>query len=509
MTIALDPRTHSAVTSSDGPDKTKEMSIGEAPIPLYGVLSFSELEDIQAQAIASEQEWKLRDFLQAIIGNILCTDLLPEIQQDLIATATRDYHLRVAVLRGMESTDELPAPMERTLGDDGPEVEDEDVYTSADGGMLLWKEKNSGRLRILTAFSNQFRDKDNPSEILSEKAHKTYVDMVDQGIIDYPEGWHWHTPGTRWWKADWLDYSDGFILASGLVDPGHEHEAYAVAEMGDAVAMSHGMLPNLLIRQQLDPSVIDFYITKEITDLPSPVAANPLTGILVLKEGEDMALTPAKRQYLLKAGLTDEQVAALEGDLATKSSEARESGLEYKEAGTDSAEAVAEAVAEAPAEESTEVAVETAPEPVLEPAAVMAEAVQPAVAVSEEAFAAFRNEVADSLASIMNTFAESLAVITEQMTGRLDGVELAVKEMSASDQERVADLAAATPPTSLAAMIQQRAITSNDARIRANTKLAKDRPHEKEANEVAGPTPYSFLNSLVAASRNGYTDEAN
>lgn len=499
MTIALDPRTHSTVVPGDAGDKTKE----GPPVPLYGVLSFSELEDIQASVIASEQEWKLREFLQVIIQNILCADLPPMIQEERIGQAVRDYHLRVSILQGTESTDELPAPMERTLGDEGPEATDEDVYTSADGGMLLWKEKSSGRLRILTAFSNQFRDQDNPSEILSEKAHKTFVEMVDQGIVDYPEGWHWHTKGTRWWKADWLDYSDGFILASGLVDPGHEHEAYAVASMGDAVAMSHGMLPDLLIRQQLDPSVIDFYITKEITDLPSPVAANPLTGILVLKEGEDMALTPAKRQYLLKAGLTDEQVAALEGDLATKSSEARESGLEYKEAGTDGATDVVEA----PAEESTEVAVETAPE-TLEPVMSVVETVVPAVAVSEEAFAAFRNEVADTMASMMSAFTDSMAAIAEQLTGRLDGVELAVKEMSEADRERVADLAAATPPTSLAAMIQERAITSADARIRGNTKLAKDRPHEKEATP-AGPTPYSFLNTLVAASRNGYTDETN
>jgi hypothetical protein len=72
-----------------------------------------------------------------------------------------------------------------------------------------------GRMRWYARYSNNFKDRD--GEIITEAAHKEYIDWAASGGV-YPELWLWHTPGTRFGQADWLDYASGFTHASGLVD---------------------------------------------------------------------------------------------------------------------------------------------------------------------------------------------------------------------------------------------------------------------------------------------------
>lgn len=74
---------------------------------------------------------------------------------------------------------------------------------------FVYKDTATGLQRWFAIYSNNFRDDDHPSEIISEQSHLNFVDLVDQGIVDYPELWLWHTKGTAWGKADWVAYAHG------------------------------------------------------------------------------------------------------------------------------------------------------------------------------------------------------------------------------------------------------------------------------------------------------------
>lgn len=326
-------------------------------------------------------------------------------------------------------------------------------------GLTLWKEAD-GTYRWLAIYSNNFRDVDNPPEIISEKSHRAFLDLIDSGVVDYPELWHWHTPGTAWGKADWLDYADGFAVASGYIYPGHEKEAEAVSQLVD-IRVSHGMPSRFIVRNQDDPSIIDFHVTTEISDLPGFAAANPLTEFAVHhgKELDDMAFTPEKRQYLVQAGLSEGAIKELEGNLANKAQAAVDAGLERKDASTSSA---SEAQTEAP--------------PPAEPPAE-----QPAYVTAQEVAEA----VADSLKPIMAALA---------------GIGAEIKSLKEDDGAKIAKAAAATPRASLQELIAQSIVGNPAAAVDGRTTLAKAGPKQASA-EADAITGVSHIDKMIARSR--------
>lgn len=201
----------------------------------------------------------------------------------------------------------------------------------AQSEFMVWKDVRSGLLRWLAVYSNNFRDQDNPPEIITDKSHKRYVDLVDSGLVDYPELWLWHTPGTTWGKADWVAYSDGFALASGTVYPGWEKVAENVARY-KGLKVSHGMpIPFLLYDEKAGDEII-YHITMEISVLPGVSAANKLTGFVVLGKGDiNMALPKAKKNFLEEVGLDKEVIDRLEDGLKQARQAAEEAGMESKE----------------------------------------------------------------------------------------------------------------------------------------------------------------------------------
>lgn len=195
-------------------------------------------------------------------------------------------------------------------------------------GLFVWKEGD--RYRWFAVYSNKYRDEDVPPEILSEKSHLMFVELVDKGEVPYPELWHWHIPGTRWGQADWVAYDTdfGFSLASGFVDSGHESEAKAIADLDEPLAVSHGL--KVLKRDKDDETIINLYISEEISDLPVKAAANKLTGFSLIEAKENKMIPDDKKQHLLSVGLTEEKINEIESDLEGKASKADEAGLEFK-----------------------------------------------------------------------------------------------------------------------------------------------------------------------------------
>lgn len=204
-------------------------------------------------------------------------------------------------------------------------IHDYSVKLGADCGMKMLKEKDGG-YRWLGWVSNKFRDRDiakHPKgEIITEGAHKEFIAYLDANPAKSPEWWTWHTP-VRKLRADWWDYSDGYLLMSG---PAPESEAKAYLS-DDPIAMSHGF--HALERNAADGLILK-YRTFEVSDLPPDVAANPYTNFDMVRKELSMIGNKQKREYLVSK-LGEERVAAIEGDTEQMSKALEELGVEYKE----------------------------------------------------------------------------------------------------------------------------------------------------------------------------------
>jgi hypothetical protein len=277
-TIAADGATHA--------DQVKKMyGEPEEYYPLYGVTTFAELDDVLEAQETGHHAMMLTNRFQTMVGNIMSN---PEVTDKAAAVTklTTEFTARLKQGNGARKSivDQVRAafgPLEQPTTPANPIdafLASHDLRTAAP--FSVWKTKEGG-YRWLAVYSNNFRDKDHPPEIISEASHKGFIEVVNAGIADYPELWHWHVPGTAWGKADTLDYVDGFALAAGYVYPGHEQEAEALSQMDD-IRVSHGMPSRTIVRSKQDPSIIEFHVTTEISPLPGWAAANPLTGFVIL-----------------------------------------------------------------------------------------------------------------------------------------------------------------------------------------------------------------------------------
>lgn len=344
-------------------------------------------------------------------------------------------------------------------------------------GFTLWKEA-SGLYRWFAIYSNNFRDDDHPSEIISHKSQKTFVEMVDKGIVDFPELWIWHVP-VPWGKADWVDYAEGFALASGTVFPEYNWLAENLAKEKN-LATSHGMPKLLLQYDPLDKSVITFHITKEISPLPRHRAANRRTGFVIFEGDEQMPLDPEKRAWLINnAGFKESFVQSIEKQLDEAASKAQGEGIESKEA---SPAAEAAPVAETPAVVATE------PVPATEPAAT------PVTedAKSKEAEYATREEVASVLSELLTPLIQGQAALATQMAA----LTKELTEVKKADQEKITALKEATPPLSFRDMVAKNLLGSA-AKMKEGDPLHEDKPTEAAPAAQFTPTIVPFVNGLV------------
>ena len=190
-------------------------------------------------------------------------------------------------------------------------------------GLLITKEA-SGRLRWYTRYSNAWEDKD--GELLTEAAHKEYADWVNESKV-YPELWLWHTKGTRFGQADWVDFADGFAHATGLIDD--TPEALRVVEFlatQKDLGVSHGFL------SVQKGKYVSKYRTFEISPLPATRAAAWATDFTVLEKETNMPFTAERRKWLVEA-YGEDAVVAMEASNKSAGEHLKQLGFEYKEAG--------------------------------------------------------------------------------------------------------------------------------------------------------------------------------
>ena len=337
-------------------------------------------------------------------------------------------------------------------------------------GKSLLFTKEGEQMRWLCDFTNNFRDRDNPPEILASVAHERFVKEVDECIWPMPELWWWHLDGTRLGQADWIGYDKetGIALAAGYIDKGMEPVADAIAHYPEKVGVSHGMIYPLLEREQKDKSIITRYVTREISVLPARAAANTLTEIYIGKE-KTMALTPEKIESLKVNGYSPEQIAEVEERNKAKADEAKAAGIESKET-------------EAPVVE------EPAKEPVVE-VPVEEKPVEPKV----EDKPVTQAELKETVEALIKGFAEVVKPLQAEINTQhkmLEGMETKAREEAKKELSM-------TPSASIGAMIAKQfsAIGKESTLTSGRESLAKSGPKEAEA-EDNGRLPFSISKIL-------------
>ncbi len=184
-----------------------------------------------------------------------------------------------------------------TLKDALPKLSGKETMIS---GFKVYKDAD-GKKRWLAHFSNNFFDRD--GEAFSEKGIDAFIARLDMGVVPMPELWSWHTPGTRYGQADWVDRIGHFVVASGTYDAtptGDVGAAYDAKHAHD-YGVSHGFLFNAKGVRVVDGKrVYDDFNTFEISPLPKGKEANVYTSFAVegIEKVEESTMNEAKRQHL-------------------------------------------------------------------------------------------------------------------------------------------------------------------------------------------------------------------
>jgi hypothetical protein len=438
----------------------------------YDVRSFAELAEIEKAGNTVEDLEILTSMLSYMLYNV---DYYSENKISDARKLVEEYsELAIALLA--EGTE---VKEKQSLIDKARQMISEFVKRSKKNKSSETKEKNnnsfmvfkdnSGDYRWFTSYSNNYRDDDRPREIISKESHTNFVDMVDSGQVDYPELWHWHTPGTAWGKADWVAYDEenGIAMASGKVLKGHEDEAIALMNSEIEIGVSHGMPRSTVQRDEKDNTVIRRHITVEISDLPKWAAANQLTDFYVFEEKDSMSIPKAKRDYLKSVGVPEDTINLIDQENAAKAKQADELNLESKDASavTDTVETQVEAEkAESKEEKETE-----ATEPVTE--------TDETEKKESEVVVEFITK--DNLTSVVELLSDLIKSGFEGVNQKIDAIDSRVVEVENKEK------ADPIPSASLAALLAQQVVASNAKEnvVRKNSPLLKNAPVETASTE--------------------------
>ena len=346
-------------------------------------------------------------------------------------------------------------------------------YKYSDSPITLWKDKSTGKLRWLAAYSSNYLDDDYPSDILSKEAHINFISKVQNKELPYPQLWIWHLKGTAIGEADYLFYDEenGIAMATGFVYTDMEKVVKNIAKMNKELGTSHGM--TFVKRNENDEKVIDEYVTIEISILPLVAAANKMTSIYILDKEKNMMSTEQK-DFLKNSGMSDEDILAVESrnkQLADENSLRERKSIDGPDTeGNAETEEVKE-TSEAPQE---------------------TEATERAEAPVEEAKSADVEDVdEDSQAVTVGQLKSTIEYLTGVVTQRLDNIEKAltksVEELAAKNQqlEKSLNEKSLTPGNTLSSIVGKGLIDKSISRspydapvLEKNDPLYNDAPAE-------------------------------
>jgi len=406
--------------------------------PSGSATTFEELDALRAAAEQAEAvDDVMRDF-DTLYGNIRYSyDLTPAEKAARIQSLAEDLAGRIADARASEAAE----------SEDGMRATK--AAFSDTGGLAVFKDVE-GAWRWIAIYSNRYEDRE--GEIFSEAAHKAYASYVASSG-DYPTFRLWHIP-LDVGKADLVDYSDGFMVASGTFLPEMADVAKNLAAEPD-LGCSHGFR---YYPEDLRDGVYHRYRSHEISALPRERAANLLTAFSAGQEAP--MLSPQAKEFFERVA-GPERTAAVEASLDDLKAVADQSGVAYKswsdflaasfkddedaaavEAATDGAEGAQEGEGEAAEGGADPEGAATGDEP--EGAAADAETPsEEDIDAADKAMAAAEPIAASKqlLDGIKEMFAEAVAPLTaelEAQRGLIEQQGQRLAELEKSDDERIA-----------------------------------------------------------------------
>lgn len=183
-----------------------------------------------------------------------------------------------------------------------------------DRNAIVVEKDATGHWRWVGWVSNNFEDTDH--DIISEIAHKEYVEYLDKNPEMAPGFMTWHTPETmRKSLPDFWGYENGFLIMSGQLTEKEAECLIKAAKLTD-LGMSHGTL--VISRDENNPHVITKYRMFEASDLPLENAANPFTALETLSKEADMDYKVYLSQFMpieKAEKLANERTAAMKKEL--------------------------------------------------------------------------------------------------------------------------------------------------------------------------------------------------
>jgi hypothetical protein len=285
--------------------------------PYGGATSFAEIEAyLSAQELmaeSSEYSWQFRTLME----NIMCSDMSDADKKTAMSNAVDDLHKKLTAPAEKGEKGEKDSLFSRVKRAFLPK--DEEKFGTSSGPLFGVKKLADGSYRWIGVYSNQFEDRS--GEIFSEAAHREFAEYAEKNN-DYPVLQLWHTPGTEIGVADFIDYHDGFALASGTFNVDVPVSVMETLSKTD-LAMSHGYAYKA---RDLKGGVYQRYRSREVSILPRAHAANPLTAFGTL----EVLSMDATKQAFLEEVLGSDEVANVKTALTELKGYAMEKGLNYK-----------------------------------------------------------------------------------------------------------------------------------------------------------------------------------
>lgn len=306
------------------------------------------------------------------------------------------------------------------------------------GPFVVTKERGpDGRMRFFAGYTNAYKDRH--EQIISTAAHKDYVEWATS-TRQFPEVWLWHTKGTTIGQVDMLDYFDGVVVASGLVNKEWEELAERLATRKD-IGFSHGFI-GLLTKEGVWTKYRDY----EVTLLPLSAAANPLTLPLELTNAikeSTLGFDPQKREWLLKeCKISEDALTSIEKEHEAFAGNLKKLGMETKEAGDGGVPTPAALMLELIEARKAFNALTEKMTTVETTANTATKSATEAVAAAELAVTAAKKNISDAIAEVVAPKAQPVATaaVKASETGAAPPAEGVAAERAQKDQQWFNDL---------------------------------------------------------------------
>ncbi len=331
------------------------------------------------------------------------------------------------------------------------------------GEFILFKSSDGG-YAFFAKYSNKWRDRDNPPEIISEQSHVNFTAKAMAGDVPMPELWLWHVNGSAWGKSAWVGYSDGFALAAGHIYPEFDEVAESLVGRKD-ILLSHGMPVSTIKRDPDDQTIIVEHETTEISVLPKWAAANKHTSFVVLKE-TNMNETKTKgfsdedKAKLAELGIKDGLISMIELSAREDAKSLDEAGVESKETSEDG-KVESETETESPAEEVED---ETAVDEVVTEEGAVEETVETEETIDVLAMV----QSVDDISKAVDGLITVVGALNDRVVGLAEGLQAAEEKAKTVEQ-----VVTETPLASKLAFLQKSVIGEEETRVDGRTALAQ------------------------------------